>query len=124
MNRLTFPALLAAAMFLSGCVIYADGDDSDRVHARVSTHGETAYLMVPFDALDTHENEHLFHHGVLPALSQEHPVTNTGTPEAPWYCFAYDSAVDAEYGRRQIRAMEGGEALASQVLIDDSCAAG
>ena len=119
-----FSLLLLAAPLLSACIIVSDGDRDDRVSAKPDRHAPGAYLMVPFTALEQHETKHLFFHAVLPDLSTDHALTNTGNAEAPWYCFAYEDAVAAEYGRRRIQSMEGGPALAQHVLIDETCAAG
>jgi len=119
------PAVLTAAIALSGCVIVADGDgewDSD--WEGDDWHDSEAFLMVPFTALEEHEPKHLFFHEVLPALTLEAALTNTGTEDAPWYCFGFEDAIDAEYARRRIQAMENGEALARHLLIDETCAAG
>lgn len=82
-----------------------------------------AYLLAPFINFDARERAFFLEH-VVPALTLEHPMTNTGSETAPWYCFAYPDAVSADYGRRQIQAMRGGETLGAQLLIDTRCAAG
>ncbi|MEE2566564.1 hypothetical protein [Hyphobacterium marinum] len=82
-----------------------------------------AYLLAPFIDFTERERAFFLEH-VVPALTLEHPMTNAGNEDAPWYCFAYPDAVSADYGRRQVRAMRGGETLGAQLLIDTSCAAG
>ena len=116
----------AAALALSGCVIVAadgDWDDWDDHDGDWQDSG-SAYLMVPYSALEAYEGQHLFFHNVLPELSLTADLSNAGTEDYPWYCFEFDSTVDAEYARRRIQAMENGDALARHILINDYCAAG
>lgn len=82
-----------------------------------------AFLLAPFIEFNERERE-FFLQSVVPALTLDHAMTNTGSEDAPWYCFAYSDAVSADYGRRQVRAMRGGETLGAKLLIDTSCAAG
>lgn len=82
-----------------------------------------AYLLAPFITFSEREQT-FFLEQVVPALTLDHPMTNAGTEDAPWYCFAYPDAVSADYGRRRVRAMRGGETLGAQFLVDTVCAAG
>jgi len=116
-----------AALALGGCIVVHEADDAPRAAAGPEQTGANepgAYLLVPLNALRDEAAARVFHEQALPALSGEHALTNAGNAEVPWYCFAYEDAVAAEYGRRKVRSMPGGEALASYLLIDETCAAG
>ena len=82
-----------------------------------------AFLIAPFIDFNERERE-FFLQNVVPVLTVDHAMTNTGSEASPWYCFAYSDAVSADYGRRTVRAMRGGETLGAKLLIDTSCAAG
>ncbi len=116
----------ATAFALSGCIIVADGDDdswTDRAAARASS-PPGAFLLVPFEALEAEGAHHLFYHDVVPALTRNHALTNAGTADAPWFCFAYRSKRAAEAGRAFIAGLDGGATLAADLLVDETCAAG
>ena len=83
----------------------------------------SAYLLVPFIEFSEREQA-FFLNQVVPMLTVDHAMTNTGSAGAPWYCFAYSDAVSADYGRRTVQAMRGGETLGAKLMIDATCAAG
>ncbi|MFC2925744.1 hypothetical protein [Hyphobacterium vulgare] len=82
-----------------------------------------AFLIAPY--IDFSEREQAaFHARVVPMLTLEHPMTNTGNAASPWYCFAFADLSGAELARRRIANERGLETLAAQLMIAEDCAAG
>lgn len=82
-----------------------------------------AYLIAPY--IDFSEREQAaFHARVVPMLTLDHPMTNTGNENAPWYCFAFADLSGAELARRRIANERGLETLAARLMIAEDCAAG
>ena len=82
-----------------------------------------AYLTAPYIDLSEREQA-VFHARVVPMLTLDHPMTNTGNENAPWYCFAFADLSGAELARRRIANERGLETLAAQLMIAEDCAAG
>ena len=82
-----------------------------------------AYLIAPY--IDFSEREQAaFHARVVPMLTLDHPMTNTGNENSPWYCFAFSDLSGAELARRRIANERGLETLAARLMIAEDCAAG
>ncbi|MGD2133430.1 MAG: hypothetical protein PVI23_11595 [Maricaulaceae bacterium] len=113
---------VVAAAALSGCIVVTSDDDEREVGGWFDN--DEVFLIASYDAIESGDNHAFFYHVALPTLSMEHPATNAGNAEYPWYCFAFDDAVEADYARRRIAAMDGGRALAEQLYIEETCAAG
>tara|TARA_R110002072_G_scaffold82608_5_gene188163 strand:+ start:891 stop:1280 length:390 start_codon:yes stop_codon:yes gene_type:complete len=116
-------AALGLAQTKPGMVAPGEPRAEDVLQGQPPEGADGAYLLAPFVDFSERERAFFLEH-VVPALTLDHPMTNTGSEAAPWYCFAYADAVSADYGRRQVRAMRGGETLGAQLLIDTTCAAG
>ena len=82
-----------------------------------------AYLIAPYIDLSEREQA-VFHARVVPMLTLDHPMTNTGNENSPWYCFAFADLSGAELARRRIANERGLETLAAQLMIAEDCAAG
>lgn len=82
-----------------------------------------AYLIAPYIGFSEREQA-AFSARVVPMLTLDHPMTNTGNAASPWYCFAFADLSGAELARRRIAAERGLETLAAQLMIADDCAAG
>lgn len=82
-----------------------------------------AYLIAPY--IDLSEREQAaFHARVVPMLTLDHPMTNTGNENSPWYCFSFADLSGAELARRRIANERGLETLAARLMIAEDCAAG
>lgn len=84
---------------------------------------EGAFLIAPYIGFSEREQT-AFHARVVPMLTLEHPMTNTGNAASPWYCFAFADLSGAELARRRIANERGLETLAAQLMIAEDCAAG
>lgn len=82
-----------------------------------------AFLIAPYIDLSEREQA-VFHQRVVPMLTRDHPMTNTGNENSPWYCFAFADMSGAELARRRVANTRGLETLAAQLMIADDCAAG
>ena len=89
----------------------------------LSADDRQAYLIIPYIELSEDEKDN-FLRNILPLLTLEGKLINTGTRKAPWYCIEYENSAQAQSEKKNIGAVFEEYQIEFKTQISDTCAAG